>query len=100
MKSDIVKVEQEKTKQVVLTSGRDVALSLLSNPLMQLATFVAFVEVCQMIRPDGEHQLISENWGNTLETIAVTGKSIDMLVGSVTSAIPAISGIKALLGSG
>lgn len=94
---EAVKLSQEQTKQTVITSGKDVMITLLNSPLMQLATFCAFIELCQMIRPDGEHQLISDYIGSTLQGVAISTQTVQALTGSLSNALPAIGSLLALM---
>ncbi len=83
-----LRVEREKTRREVILAGRDLAVIMAKSPLIQLFAFVALVELAQMVRPDGKNQLISDNWGTAMETLAITQGSLQSLGAAVSEVGP------------
>lgn len=78
--SEAVLLAREQTKQRVISE-----LSVLARaPIFQMVIGVAAVEIAQMIRPDGDHQLISDHWGTVIEG-TITGGAILKSLGEVVN---------------
>jgi len=71
------KPDSTPVKLAAIAAGKDILTEILRNPIASVIGGCVVVELCQMIKPDGKHQLLSDFLGGTIETLIVTTGALD-----------------------
>lgn len=87
------KPDDTAVKLAAIAAGKEITVEMLHNPFFSLIGGFMVIEVAQMIKPDGKHQLISDFLGSSVETLMFVKGGFDVLGSALGNA-----GIAKLLG--
>jgi hypothetical protein len=72
-----VKRDPTQVQLALIDAGKSLCTELLHNPIASMIGGVMVIELAQMVKPDGKHQLISDLLGSAIETILITQGALE-----------------------